>query len=75
MQGIQSSKQLLRNTDLVRRYGRTQRTVDRWRRDKVLPPPDLIINGAPYWYETTIEANEQARLSGKASTADNGCAA
>jgi len=60
---------LLRNTDLIHRYGRTQRTLDRWKLDKILPAPDLVINGAPYWYETTIEANEKTRLSGKPSEA------
>ncbi len=60
-------KRLLRNTDLINRYGKTQRTLDRWKRDKILPPPDLVINGAPYWHEATIEANERTRLSGKAS--------
>jgi hypothetical protein len=61
---------LFQNTDLTNRYGRTQRTVDRWKRKKILPPPDLIINGAPYWYPETIEANERAHLSGNASAAD-----
>ena len=69
MQDSQPRKRLLRNADLINRYGRTQRTVDRWKRDKILPPPDLVINGAPYWYPETIEANERARLSSKASEA------
>jgi hypothetical protein len=60
---------LFQNTDLTNRYGRTQRTVDRWKQKKILPPPDLVINGAPYWYETTIEENERTHLTGRASDA------
>ena len=70
MQDTQPGKRLLQNADLSRRYGRSQRTVDRWKRDNILPPPDLVINGIPYWHEATIETNERARLSGKASAAD-----
>jgi len=62
-------RRLLRNTDLLNRYGKTQRTIDRWKRDKILPPPDLVINGAPYWHEATIVANERTRFSGARETA------
>ncbi len=57
------SKNLLHNQHLVERYKRSQRTLDRWKRDKILPAPDMVINGKPYWYETTIEENERTRLS------------
>jgi hypothetical protein len=62
-------KQPLQNSDLVRRCGRCQRTIDRWKGDGTLPPPDFVINRAPYWYEETIETNERTRLSSKAPEA------
>jgi hypothetical protein len=67
MEDIQPRKRLLRNTDLANRYGRTQRTIDRWKDDKTLPAADIVIRGIPYWYEETIEANERTHLSNKAS--------
>jgi hypothetical protein len=66
-------RQLLRNEHLVKRYGRSQRTLDRWKARGVLPPPDMVINGIAYWYPETIEQNERERLNAKPSdeAADN----
>ena len=58
-------KQLLRDVHLSARYGRTPRTINTWKRNKILPPPDVTINGLDYWYPETIEANERERLSAK----------
>jgi hypothetical protein len=60
-------KQLLRDMHLSVRYSRTPRTINRWKREKILPPPDLTINGLDYWYPETIEANERERFSAKPS--------
>ncbi len=68
-QDAHPGKRLLQNTDLMKRYGRTQRTVDRWKREKILPLPDVIINNIPYWYEETIETNERERLRGGRASA------
>jgi hypothetical protein len=35
----------------------------------VLPPPDQIINNREYWWESTLEAHERARIAEK-STAE-----
>jgi len=64
----QLDKQLLRDADLGVRYSRTGRTINEWKRKKILPPPDLTINGFDYWYLTTIQANEK-RFSTKSSVA------
>ena len=61
-------QQLLRDAHLGVRYGRTGRTINEWKRKKILPPPDLTINGNDYWYPETIEANEK-RFSTKSSVA------
>jgi hypothetical protein len=62
---MQNPKPLLRNEHLVARYKRSQRTIDRWKRDKIIPPPDLIINDTAHWYEETLEANERERFGPK----------
>jgi hypothetical protein len=56
----------LRATDLAARYGADPRTIYRWRKAGVLPPPDFIINNAPFWDEESIEVNERERLSAQA---------
>jgi hypothetical protein len=57
------------------RYGRTPRTISTWKRKKILPPPDLTINGQDYWYPETIEANERERFSAKPQQRDEGVVA
>jgi hypothetical protein len=38
------------------RYGgRHGRTIKRWITAGAFPPPDLIINSRPYWFETTLD--------------------
>jgi hypothetical protein len=69
MQNSQPRKGLFCNPDLVARYKKSQRTIDRWKGDGTLPPPDFVINGPPYSYEETIETNERTRLTSKASEA------
>jgi hypothetical protein len=64
---MENSKPVLRNEHLVARYKRSQRTIDRWKRTGILPPPDMTINNIAYWWEETIEANERERLSAKPS--------
>jgi len=60
-------KNLLRDAHLSERYDRTPRTINRWKREKILPPPDITIEGFDYWYPETIEANERKRFSAKPS--------
>jgi hypothetical protein len=60
-------RNLLRDAHLSERYDRTPRTINRWKREKILPPPDMTIEGFDYWYPETIEANERERFSTKQS--------
>ena len=61
----QPTKQLFRSVHLSARYRRTERTINSWKRNGVLPPPDVNINGIDYWYPETIEANERERFGAK----------
>ncbi len=42
--------------DLKKRYNCNSATIWRWRTSKKtgFPPPDMVINGRPRWYEKTI---------------------
>jgi hypothetical protein len=62
-------KQLFRSVHLSRRYRRTERTINNWKRNGILPKPDVTINGIDHWYPETIEANERERFkpSGEAA--------
>jgi hypothetical protein len=60
-------RNLLRDAHLSERYDRTPRTINNWKRKKILPPADLTIAGRDYWYPETIEANERERFSAQAS--------
>jgi len=62
---IELKKPMLRASHLARRYRVDPRTITRWQKSGVLPPPDLRINGLPYWNESTIETNERERLSAR----------
>jgi hypothetical protein len=61
-------KPLFRDADLSKRYGRTPRTINEWKRKKILPPPDMTIQDRDYWYQETIETNERERFSAKPSS-------
>ena len=63
----QPTKQLFRSVHLSRRYQRTEKTINNWKRNGILPKPDVTIEGIDYWYPETIEANERERFSAKPS--------
>ena len=46
---------MLPGPQLDERYSITPMTRWRWRKTRVLPPPDTIINGREYWYEETLD--------------------
>ena len=63
----QPTKQRFRSVHLSRRYQRTEKTINNWKRNGILPKPDLTIEDIDYWYPETIEANERERFSAKQS--------
>ena len=52
---------------VARRYGVTTRTVDRWKKQKVIPPPDLTINNRQFWDEATLDRNDRERVAARAA--------
>ena len=64
---MKTLRNLLRDAHLSERYDRTPRTINTWKRKKILPPPDITIEGFDYWYPETIEANERERFGAKQS--------
>jgi len=56
---------------LAERYGTTTRSIDRWRKARRFPEPDIELpNGWPAWSDTTVETHERACVANKA-TSDN----
>jgi hypothetical protein len=54
-------KTYFRQYQLAQRYRVSLRTIDRWKRNGILPPPDLLLPH-PRWSEATIEENERTQL-------------
>jgi hypothetical protein len=52
---------------LAIRYGVVPRTIDRWVKAKILPPPDLTINNRDYWYDARIDAHDHASTAARAA--------
>jgi hypothetical protein len=53
--------------DLAERYHVDERTIQRWRESRKLPPATTLPSGRPAWANTVIEAHERA-LVGAANT-------
>jgi hypothetical protein len=43
------------------RYHKSPRTISRWQKNRVLPPPDTVINGRELWTDPTLDAADDAR--------------
>ncbi len=52
---------------VARRYGVTTRTVDRWKKQNVIPPPDLTINNRHYWYEAALDRHDRQLVAARAA--------
>jgi predicted site-specific integrase-resolvase len=66
----QPAKRLLPTRQVSQRYGVTPRTVDRWRRQMIIPPPDLTINNRNYWDEEGLDRNDRRRVAERAALRD-----
>jgi predicted DNA-binding transcriptional regulator AlpA len=53
-----SKSRMLPTRSVCKRYEITDRTVDRWVENGILPPP-LRINGLRYWPERELEQRER----------------
>ena len=54
-------------TALAERYGCSKRTIDRWRKRGVIPPPDATVMGHDLWLDRTLDAADKANTA-KAAT-------
>jgi DNA-binding transcriptional MerR regulator len=66
MPALQSIKRLLPTRKVGERYGVTPRTVVRWRRQNVIPQPDLTINKRHYWDEAGLDRHDRALVAARA---------
>ena len=54
---------------VAQRYGVTPRTVDRWKKAKILPPADRTVNGRQYWNEGGLDDHDRQLVAELATTA------
>jgi predicted DNA-binding transcriptional regulator AlpA len=62
-----SAVRKLQLRDLCDRYGVSDKTIDRWTKDGILPRP-LKINGYRYWDRDEVEAMERDRMAAQSSS-------
>jgi len=63
MSAPQSAKRFLPKRKVGERYGVTTRTVDRWKAQAVIPPPDTTINNRDYWDEAALDRHDRQRVA------------
>ncbi len=56
-------KRLIGSRAVGTRYGITQRTVDRWVKAQVLPPPDRKIRNRRYWDEAGLDRHDRRAVA------------
>jgi DNA-binding transcriptional MerR regulator len=54
---------------VARRYDVTPRTLDRWKKTKILPPADRTVNGREYWDETGLDEHDRQLVAELAANA------
>ena len=63
-------KRLINTRAVAERYGgRHLRTVQRWWKRGVIPPPDQTINNRHYWDEAALDHHDRKRVAERAATA------
>jgi hypothetical protein len=55
------TKQYRSRRAVAQRYGRSTRTITRWRELGIIPPADLVINGHELWLDETLDAADAQR--------------
>ena len=56
------------------RYDVHVRTIHRWVKAKILPPPDLVIHGRPYWDEASLDRHDRRMIAERAATVNKSAA-
>ena len=62
------ARKFIGKRDVGRRYGVTPRTVDRWLKRKLIPPPDLTINNRHYWSQDGLDRHDRQLVAERAAT-------
>ena len=61
-------RRLIPTREVRQRYGnKAARTIARWVKSGVLPPPDKTINGRHFWWEHTLTEHERQAVAEKAA--------
>jgi hypothetical protein len=66
MSSLTWARKYLPKRGVARRYGVTSRTVDRWKKRKVIPPPDLRRNNREYWLEEALDHHDRQCVAARA---------
>ena len=64
-----TTRKYIAKRSVAQRYGVTPRTVDRWKKAKILPPADLTVNGREYWNEGGLDEHDRQLVAELAATA------
>jgi DNA-binding transcriptional MerR regulator len=65
---IASDKRLIGIRAVRARYGDVNaRTIDRWLKRQLIPPPDRRINNRRYWYEHKLDRHDRQRVAASAA--------
>jgi hypothetical protein len=55
---------LLSTRQVRHRYGDVcARTINRWRKQGILPDPDVVINNRNYWRDSTLDEHDRRSMA------------
>jgi hypothetical protein len=63
------ARRYITKRSVATRYNVTPRTVDRWKKAKILPPADRTVNGREYWNEGGLDEHDRQLVAELAATA------
>jgi hypothetical protein len=59
----------LRKAQVAQRYSASTRSVDRWSRAGLLPPPEFPMGpGRPFWDQEKLDASDRAAITAHLKT-------
>jgi hypothetical protein len=54
-----------RKKQLMERYSLCEKTIDRWRKAGLIPPPDFVQNHIPFWSNEALDQADRKRAKEK----------
>jgi hypothetical protein len=68
MKALVSAPEYLGRPRVAARYGKCTRTIKRWKKLGIIPPPDLVLpNGTEFWKQATLDANDREMTAAAAA--------